>query len=455
MEKTAITELLKRDLRDVVASIKKGELTSEELYHFYRNRILERGLKEQLNCVCAFNEKALEDARKIDSGDRSDLPLCGLMVLVKDNIDVSGMPTTAGSIALKDNIAEEDAEIVRLLKSKGAVILGKTNLTEFANFLTQNMPQGFSSYGGQVVSAFGADHEPGGSSSGSGVAMCAGLCSFSVGTDTSFSVVGCASSNGVVGFKPSVGKLSIEGIVPITHHFDSPGFFTRSVRDMCYLYESLLEEPLCEVSLSRRFLINDFNREIVAEEQLTFYDEMIGELEQNGFEGKHIEGENTIRLKELMTRCFAAELESYLKKHGLSLSAKDILNVYHSDPERLAPYGTSYLEESDIDNHTAENEKTIEVILEDRKQKRKEALQELSEYDVCLMTGPTCMMHYTGMTSISVPIAYSRKDGLPRNMILYTDNEKRLLTFARILESLSLIGKQSVVHDPVSDLAKE
>ena len=150
----------------------------------------------------------------------------------QDHIDVKGMATTAGSVALKDNIADSDAPFVRTLRERGAVILSKTNMTEFTNFLTEGMPGGFSSLGGQLVNAYDRNHTPNGSSSGSAVAMSARLCSFAVGTDTSFSVVACATDNGVVGFKPTIGTISTEGVIPISSALDEIGFFTRNMKDM-------------------------------------------------------------------------------------------------------------------------------------------------------------------------------------------------------------------------------
>ena len=118
-----------RGLAETVKAIQKKEISCEKLCSFYLERIREVGLRDGLNCVLTINENALEEARAIDAMDQYELPLCGLTVLVKDNIDVKGMPTTAGSIALKDNIAKEDADIIRMPRDKGAVILGKTNIT--------------------------------------------------------------------------------------------------------------------------------------------------------------------------------------------------------------------------------------------------------------------------------------------------------------------------------------
>lgn len=425
-----------RGLAETVKAIQKKEISCEKLCSFYLERIREVGLRDGLNCVLTINENALEEARAIDAMDQYELPLCGLTVLVKDNIDVKGMSTTAGSIALKDNIAKEDADIIRMLRDKGAVILGKTNMTEFANFLTQDMPNGYSSLGGQVVSAYGREKDPSGSSSGSAVAMCARLCSFSVGTDTSFSVVGCATENGVVGFKPAAGRLSSKGIIPITQYFDSVGFFTASVEDMLYLFEAIFEDETIMSARKRRLLVNDFNKQMVSIEQLGRYESTLSKLSDSGYEIDHTAGENTSKLKELMTRCFALELQAYLADHGSNQTIETIIDTYKQDMERYAPYGIEYLEKSNEYRLSPANGEAIKKICADMEAKRKTVLEELEDYDACLMTGPTCMMHYVRVPSISIPFAIDESDGLPCSMILYAKNENCLLDFARVIKEL-------------------
>ena len=181
--------------REICQSIANGEITAEEVTAMYLRRIEKWGGRDALNAVAQVNPYAMDEARRLDeSGDRN-LPLFGVPVLVKDNIDVKGMVTSAGSLALADNVATKDARIIENLRKNGAVILGKTNMTEFANYTSGKMPAGFSSYGGQVKHAYDAGVSPSGSSSGSGVAMSAGLCAAAVGTDTSFSVIHCAMGN--------------------------------------------------------------------------------------------------------------------------------------------------------------------------------------------------------------------------------------------------------------------
>ncbi len=152
-------------------------------------------------------------------------------VLVKDNLDVAGLPTTAGSVALQNSIPERDSTVVAKLRAAGAVILGKTNLTEFANFMTNGMPSGYSSLGGQVLNPYDIDATPSGSSAGSGAAAAAGLAAITIGTETSGSIVSPAAAQGDVGLRPTVGLVSRTGILPISASQDTAGPITRTVAD--------------------------------------------------------------------------------------------------------------------------------------------------------------------------------------------------------------------------------
>ncbi len=146
------------------------------------------GGKYGLNCIAELSPTALEEAKVLERSNGKNLPLCGVPILVKDNIDVKGLHTTAGSMALEDNVALSDAPVIGNLRKNGAVILGKTNMTEFANYVTQNMPGGYSSRGGQVIHAIHPEVNPSGSSSGSAVAVSAGIVLLPVHKSMGFAV---------------------------------------------------------------------------------------------------------------------------------------------------------------------------------------------------------------------------------------------------------------------------
>ncbi|THF89033.1 amidase [Deinococcus sp. KSM4-11] len=215
-------------------AIRRGDVSAAEATDVYLRRI--EALNPRLHAVITVNPRARDDAAELDRrpvGERGVLH--GVPVLIKDNIDVAGLPTTAGSVLMTGHVPTVDAPVAARLRAAGAVILGKANMTEWANFMTLGMPNGYSSHGGQTVNPWGAELDTGGSSSGSGVAVAAQLCAAAIGTETSGSVVSPAHQNGVVGLKPSLGLVPRTGIVPISHSQDTAGPITRSVRDAALL----------------------------------------------------------------------------------------------------------------------------------------------------------------------------------------------------------------------------
>lgn len=216
-----------------------GRLTSRGLVQRYLDRIAFFDTSgASLNSIRELHPTALKQAARLDRervAGRVRGPLHGIPVLLKDNIGTDDMPTTAGSIALEDSIPERDAFLTAQLRDAGAIILGKTNLSEFANWVDLSMPSGYSSLGGQVINPYVFGATPSGSSSGSGVAAAMALGTVTVGTETSGSIISPSEANGVVGIKPTVGLISRAGIIPLAASFDTPGPMTRNVTDAAIL----------------------------------------------------------------------------------------------------------------------------------------------------------------------------------------------------------------------------
>ncbi|MCA1661943.1 MAG: amidase [Novosphingobium sp.] len=190
----------------------------------------------QLNAVIAVNPAAPEQAA---GAERLGLRLGGRAVLVKDNIETAELPTTAGSLALKDNWTRRDAPLIARLRAAGGVVLGKANLSEWANIRSSASSSGWSAVGGQTKNPHAIDRNPCGSSSGSGAAVAAGLAWAAIGTETDGSITCPASVNGIVGFKPTVGLVSRTHVVPISHSQDTPGPMTTTVRDAALLLTAI------------------------------------------------------------------------------------------------------------------------------------------------------------------------------------------------------------------------
>jgi amidase len=193
----------------------------------------------QLHSVIAVDPTAIDQARRVDAGKLRG-PLAGQPVLIKDNIESAGpLPTTAGSLALAGNVTNRDAPLVARLRAAGAVILGKTNLSEWANIRSTRSISGWSAVGGQTHNPWALDRNPCGSSSGSGAAVAAGLVRLAIGTETDGSVTCPAAINGIVGLKPTVGLVSRTHIVPISHSQDTAGPMTASVREAAELLTAM------------------------------------------------------------------------------------------------------------------------------------------------------------------------------------------------------------------------
>jgi amidase len=189
-------------------------------------------LNPALNAVIAIEPAALDEARQLDAAAAPRGPLHGMPILVKDNIETRGtLPTTAGSLALIDNVTNRDAPLAANLRRAGAIIVGKANLSEWANIRDDDSISGWSAVGGQTRNPHALNRNPCGSSSGSAVAVAAGMVPAAIGTETDGSVTCPAAVNGIVGFKPTVGLVSRTHVVPISHSQDTPGPFARTVRE--------------------------------------------------------------------------------------------------------------------------------------------------------------------------------------------------------------------------------
>ncbi len=227
-------------ITDLQARMREGTLTSRELTLAYLGRIADLDKSgPRLNAVIELNPDALGAAEASDAERRAGHvrgPLHGIPVLIKDNIATADrMQTTAGSLALVGARPRADAALVARLRAAGAVLLGKTNLSEWANFRSSASTSGWSGRGGQTLNPYALDRDPDGSSSGSAVAVSANLCAVAVGTETNGSIVSPASVCGIVGVKPTVGLVSRSGIIPVSFSQDTAGPMARTVRDAAVL----------------------------------------------------------------------------------------------------------------------------------------------------------------------------------------------------------------------------
>jgi amidase len=244
------------DIESLQTLMRQGELSSSQLTRYYLNRIKTIDKNgPALNAIIEINPQAIEIAAALDAerkvtGPRG--PMHGIPVILKANIDTADeMETTAGSLALKGHRPTDDAFIVEKLREAGAVILGKANLSEWANFRSDHSSSGWSSIGGQTKNPYDLARNPCGSSSGSAVSVAASLTSVAIGTETNGSIVCPSSVNGIVGIKPTLGLVSRSGIIPIAHSQDTAGPMGRTVKDAAILFAAMVgadaADPLADM----------------------------------------------------------------------------------------------------------------------------------------------------------------------------------------------------------------
>jgi amidase len=364
-------ELEELTIPELQSGMQSGKYTARSLVKKYLDRIDDVDKNgPALNSIIELNPdanaiaEALDRERK-DKGARG--PLHGIPILIKDNIDTADrMMTTAGSLALVGARPAQDAFVAQKLREAGAVILGKTNLSEWANFRSSHSSSGWSGRGGQTRNAYALDRNPCGSSSGSGVAPAANLCAAAVGTETDGSVVCPSSANSLVGIKPTVGLLGRSGIIPISHSQDTAGPMARTVTDAAILLGALAgidpNDPMTKPSAGKsftdytQFLNKDGLRGArlgVARKYFGFNDgvdkllnDKIAEMKRLGAviidpadiptSGKFDDSELEVLLYE-----FKADLNKYLGQLGSSSrvhSLKEVIAFNEQNREREMPY---------------------------------------------------------------------------------------------------------------------
>ena len=374
--------VMESSIPELQREIKDGRLTYEDLvlFYIYRIRKFESDNNVSLNAVIALNPNVVEQARLLDANAAPNVnenSIYGMPVLLKDNIDLKGMPTTAGAIALADNEPAENSFIAeRLLKHK-ALILGKVNLSEWAYYFCEGCPLGYSAVGGQTLNPYGRmEFETGGSSSGSGVAVAANYAVAAVGTETSGSIISPASKNSVVGLKPTVGLLSRTGIVPISSTLDTPGPMTKSVIDNAILLNAMTgkdpEDP-ASVESGKNYVKGlesaslEGNRIGVMKGLLTdsLYNAAVNEIKTQGAivveyepENPPLEGFGTL-LSADMKRDLPAYLENSAGQEVGYGTVNDIVSFNAQDSLVRAPYGQQLFEEIVAD--TTSDEELVEL----------------------------------------------------------------------------------------------
>jgi amidase len=355
--------ILDRSVSQIQRAVAEGRLSYEQLtsFYIYRIRDIESDNDKYLNAVISLNPDAINRARELDALRASDQfdsanPMFGIPVLLKDNIGFSELPTTAGAVALQENYTENSFVAQRLLDN-AAIILGKANLSEWAYFFCNDCPSGWSALGGQTLNPYGRfAHGTGGSSSGSGAATAANYATVAVGSETSGSILSPASSNSLVGLKPTTGTLSRTGVVPISATLDTAGPITRTVEEAVFLFNAMagydendMAMPMLSDDLSLEYRLSDLNgirAGVISDfENDSHYQQAVSLLSQNGVSVFAVDfsSPDFEDFLNLLGGEMVRDLALYLSQHAASTveitSIDDLQQFNQQDLESRAPYG--------------------------------------------------------------------------------------------------------------------
>ncbi len=457
--------ILKRDITELQVRRTASKFTYEELVKFYLYRIrkFDRENTLSLNSVIAINPTVIEAAKELDidfeNGTRLH-PIMGMPILLKDNINASGMATTAGAVALKDNITD-DAFIVKQLKSKGALILGKANLSEWAYFFCGECPSGYSAIGGQTLNPYGRRIiDTGGSSSGSGVAASANFAAATIGSETAGSILSPASQNSVVGLKPTIGLVSRSGIVPISSTLDTAGPITRTVTDNAIVLDAIYGEDksdsksiyaLWESGFYTKDLKNASlkGKRFGAPKRLledTLYVKALDVLKQQGAEIVEIEEEqlglpNFINLLNLdMKKDLPAYVDAHANKNIPIRTVADVIKFNLKDSIKTMPYGQSLFKSIVADKGGANYLMRIKDTLSRNGKQYFDMPMREHHLDGFLSINNyhAAFAAVAEYPAITVPMGYTDK-GVPKGLTFIAKRlqEKQLLEWAYVYEQAS------------------
>lgn len=415
-------------------------ISSEELVLMYKENISLRD--KNIHAILEVNPDALHIAQSLDfeqyrKGFKS--PLHGIPIVVKDNMETADkMHTSAGSLALESHYAMKDAFLIEKLRKAGAVILGKTNMTEWANFMSDKMPNGYSSRGGQVNNPYGA-FDVGGSSSGGAAAVASNQAAAAVGTETSGSIINPAAQNSLVGIKPTIGMISRKGIIPLSHTQDTAGTMARTVEDAVKVFSVLIgfdpEDPITRfavdfegydwsVHLKKDGLKNvklavtpELFKEISAE-QMELFEQAKSRLKECGAE--IIEdvdlGSNQEDLGfAVLLHEFKADLNAFLAgtdPMNPIRSLADVIDFNNGNADRMLKFGQNLLEQADLLTGMLTEREYVEALERNRflaaEQGINATLKELGADAIILPQDFGCNVGAAaGFPAITVPFGYT------------------------------------------------
>ena len=457
--------ILEQDIPTLQKNIKAGNISYEKLtlFYLYRIRKFESDSTKSLNSIISLNPNILKEARARDKNkkENTEYSIYGMPVLLKDNINTKDVPTTAGAIALVENKNTADAFVVEKLRKKGALILGKVNLSEWAYFFCSGCPLGYSAVGGQTLNPYGRGvFETGGSSAGSGVAVAANFAVAAVGTETSGSITSPSSLNSVVGLKPTIGVFSRTGIVPISSTLDTPGPMTKNIIDNAIFMNAMRgfdQTDAASKELAVDYFKNGFKQKLkgrrlgVIKSLLTdsIYAATVGKLKRAGAELIEITPPEValngfltllnIDMKNDLPKYLAADADKRIEV----TSVKDIVAFNLKDSLLRAPYGQQLFEGIVEDKTTLAALEIIKTNLTNSGRKYFQALKD-DDLEAILSinnyhSGFAAVANYPTLT---VPMGY-KNSGEPISLTFIGTplSERKLLEIGYAFEQLTKVRK--------------
>ena len=446
--------IIEKSIPEIQAHILDDSLTYEKLvlFYLYRIRSIEFDKEKYLNSIISINQNVIEQAREKDKiKPESIYSLHGIPVLLKDNINYKNLPTTAGSFALNDNISS-NAFVVNKLEENGALILGKTNLSEWAYYFCNNCPSGYSALGGQTLNPYGRKKfDSGGSSSGSGAAISANFSTVSLGSETSGSILSPSSANSIVGLKPTIGLVSRSGIIPISNTLDTSGPMTKNVIDNAIVIKAIQGyDPFDNKSA----VVLKINLESILNSSLK--NKRFGVFESFMKDSLYMNAINTIKslggviikfkpqeinfndFRKILDYDMKKDLPKYFNENQISFSSvEDIYNFNLIDSIKRSPYGQGIFESIIKDSTSLNDIRLIKSRIKSEGQKYFKKSMEENNLDVVLSinnfhAGYAAAAYYPCLT---VPMGYD-KNGKPYNLTFISESftENKLLEIGYAFE---------------------
>ncbi|EAG3841131.1 amidase [Listeria monocytogenes] len=449
------------DITELQNLIATKQLSYKELAGIYLNRIKkydQNGIT--LNAISEINPSLVAEAEQLDNQNEPNKPaLYGMPVVLKDNIGTITLPTSAGTVALKDWVMEKDAAIVDKLKTNGALILGKTNMSEWAAAMDDGLPNGYSGKKGLSKNPYSSELDPLGSSSGSATAATCDFAAIAIGTETNGSIILPAGAQSVVGFKPSQGLVSNEGIIPLSSRFDTPGPLTRTVTD-AYLTTNVLMDEVSQTPLSKDALKNKrigLLSDDESNEETAILKKIKKDLTNAG--ATVIEGITLEELEQvdtdyitLLNADFKRDLNQFLQINRSPMSTLESIIAFNKiNPTRNMKFGQSELVASQNNTMTKQEADNVANELIHITQNELDSVLQNERLDAIVSAGVGGSVKFlapiAGNPELTIPAGYDTESNQPKSLTFVSkrNTDIALLNMGYAYEQISKNRKNPVL----------